>query len=109
MLLQKIITNVPVFRRVYEELGMGWVYAVRKLPIIGKIADILYSIWAYWRLKFTGRPALAEIITSKNQNPDDNLARCRLEKSTRGGIGKDIENPANSYPFLINGLVSSWG
>ena len=80
----EIITNVAVFRRVYEELGIGWIYAVTKLPIIGTIADILYSIWADWRLKLTGRPPLSEIVASKNQNPDDNLARCRWEKSTGG-------------------------
>ena len=80
----EIITNVAVFRRVYEELGIGWIYAVTKLPIIGTIADLLYSIWADWRLKLTGRPPLSEIVASKNQNPNDNLARCRLEKSNGG-------------------------
>jgi len=29
-----VIKNVKVLRRVYETLGMGWVYAVTKLPII---------------------------------------------------------------------------
>ena len=62
----EIITNVEVFRRVYEELGMGWVYAVTKLPVIGAIADYLYGIWAKWRFKLTGRPELSEIVTCRN-------------------------------------------
>ena len=73
----KVIKNVEVFRRVYEELGMGWVYAITKLPIIGYFADLLYNVWADWRLKLTGRPSLTEIVASKkNQNSD----RCRLVK-----------------------------
>ncbi|MDJ0577450.1 MAG: DUF393 domain-containing protein [Xenococcaceae cyanobacterium MO_234.B1] len=76
----EIITNLEVFRRVYEELGMGWVYAVTKLPIVGAVADIMYGIWAKWRLKLTGRPGLSEIIASKKQNSDKDLGRCRLNK-----------------------------
>ena len=76
----EIITNVEVFRRVYEELGMGWVYAVTKLPIVGAVADNIYGIWAKWRLKLTGRPGLSEIIAIKKQNSDTDLGRCRLNK-----------------------------
>ena len=74
----EIITNVEVFRRVYEELGMGWVYAVTKLPILGAIADYLYGIWAKWRFKLTGRPELSEIVTCRNQSLDDKSGRCGL-------------------------------
>lgn len=61
-----VIKNVAVFRRVYEELGMGWVYALTKLPVIGKIADLLYGFWADWRLQLTGRPSLSEIIAARS-------------------------------------------
>ncbi len=60
-----VIKNVEVFRRVYEELGMGWVYALTKLPVISKIADILYCVWADWRLQLTGRPSLSEILATR--------------------------------------------
>ncbi len=62
-----VIKNVEVFRRVYEELGMGWVYALTKLPAIAKIADIIYGFWADWRLQLTGRPSLAEIMETRSQ------------------------------------------
>ena len=61
-----VIKNVAVFRRVYEELGLGWVYALTKLPAIGKIADLLYGFWADWRLQLTGRPSLSEIIAARS-------------------------------------------
>lgn len=74
-----IIKNVEVFRRVYEILGMGWIYALTKLPVIGWIADILYGIWADWRLALTGRPNLASIISDRQKRIKCNtLQRCRL-------------------------------
>ncbi|GAB4532744.1 MAG: DUF393 domain-containing protein [Pleurocapsa sp.] len=70
-----VIKNVEVFRRVYEELGMGWIYAITKLPIIGAIADLLYNIWADWRLKITGRPDLPTIVTKREEQK---AGRCRI-------------------------------
>lgn len=75
-----IVQNVEVFRRVYEALGIGWIYAITKVPGIGWLADSLYGIWAEWRLAITGRPPLDEIIRDRQarlaaiQEPD----RCRL-------------------------------
>ena len=76
----QIIRNVEVFRRVYEELGMGWIYAVTKLPVFGTIADWLYDIWAKWRFKLTGRPDLATIVAEREKAATVEPGRCRLEK-----------------------------
>ena len=78
-----VIRDVEVFRRVYEELGMGWVYAATKLPLIGAIADWLYGIWADWRLKFTGRKDLTAIIKQRQQKLKQlksEPGRCRIEQ-----------------------------
>ncbi|KJH71375.1 thiol-disulfide oxidoreductase DCC family protein [Aliterella atlantica] len=75
-----VVKNVEVFRRVYEALGMGWVYAITKLPVIGAIADTLYGIWADWRLKLTGRPDLATIERDRLQRIECNTqGRCKVE------------------------------
>ena len=74
-----VIKNVEVFRRVYEELGMGWVYAITKLPLVGAIADWLYGIWADWRLALTGRPDLAKVIAQREEQLQSEPGRCRLE------------------------------
>lgn len=76
-----VVKNVEVFRRVYEILGMGWVYAITKVPVLGAIADFLYGIWADWRLKLTGRPDLATIAANRQQRLADCDAngRCRIE------------------------------
>ena len=74
-----VIQNVEVFRRVYEVLGMGWVYAATKLPLIGAIVDFAYGIWADWRLPLTGRARLATIVAARQQRLECNSPdRCRL-------------------------------
>ena len=73
-----VIKNVEVFRQVYEQLGMGWVYAITKVPVVGKLADWLYGVWANWRLKITGRPEIEEIIAQRQQKlKSSDSARCR--------------------------------
>lgn len=77
-----VVKNVEVFRRVYEALGMGWVYAITKLPIIGAIANFIYGIWADWRLTLTGRPNLETIIQERQQRLEgENEGRCRGDES----------------------------
>ncbi|MEM6402235.1 MAG: DUF393 domain-containing protein [Cyanobacteria bacterium P01_D01_bin.116] len=75
-----IIKNVEVFRRVYEALGMGWVYAITKLPILGAIANFIYGIWADLRLKLTGRPDLETVIKQRQERLGcSDESRCRVE------------------------------
>jgi predicted DCC family thiol-disulfide oxidoreductase YuxK len=75
------IKNVEVFRRIYETLGMGWVYSITKLPIIGFIAEQIYAIWADFRLPLTGRENLSTIVTKRQQQcsiDGENPSRCRM-------------------------------
>jgi predicted DCC family thiol-disulfide oxidoreductase YuxK len=74
------VKNVEVFRRVYEILGMGWIYAATKLPIIGAIVDAVYEIWADWRLFLTGRPDLAMIVAERQKRIEcKTQGRCQIE------------------------------
>jgi predicted DCC family thiol-disulfide oxidoreductase YuxK len=76
------IKNVEVFRRVYEILGMGWVYAITRVPLFGWIADRLYEIWADWRLALTGRPNLETLALERQKRLDCSTeGRCRVEQS----------------------------
>lgn len=75
-----IIKNVEVFQRVYECLGIGWVYAVTKIPVVGAIADWIYGIWADWRLKLTRRPDIDIIIAERQKKLNSsNSSRCRVD------------------------------
>lgn len=74
-----VIKNVEVFRRVYEILGIGWVYAATRWPIIGPIVDTLYGIWADWRFALSGRPDLATIAADRQKRIEcKTQARCQL-------------------------------
>ncbi|ESR52990.1 hypothetical protein KPL70_005977 [Citrus sinensis] len=63
-----VVTDVEAFRRLYEEVGLGWVYAITKYEPIAKIADFVYSVWAKYRLQITGRPPLEEILEARRKN-----------------------------------------
>lgn len=69
-----VVKNVDVFRRVYSILGMGWVYAPTRWPIIGALVDRLYDFWADRRLAWTGRPDLATLVAERQCN-----TRCRID------------------------------
>jgi predicted DCC family thiol-disulfide oxidoreductase YuxK len=74
-----VIKNVEVFRQIYETLGMGWVYAATKWPLVGPVVDALYGIWADWRLALTGRSDLQTLVRSRQQRLDVKAeGRCRL-------------------------------
>ena len=73
-----VIQNVEVFRRVYEILGIGWIYAATKWPIIGPVVDALYGVWADWRLAVTGRPDLQTILAEREERlKSREIGRCR--------------------------------
>lgn len=74
-----VIKNVEVFRRVYQILGMGWIYAATKWPIIGPIVDWIYNVWADRRLALTGRPDLATLVAERQTRLNCSTeGRCRL-------------------------------
>jgi predicted DCC family thiol-disulfide oxidoreductase YuxK len=74
-----VIQNVEVFRRVYEILGIGWIYAATKWPVIGPVVDALYGIWADWRLALTRRPDLKTILAEREERLElRETGRCRI-------------------------------
>lgn len=75
-----VIKNVEVFRRIYSILGIGWIYAPTRWPVIGPVVDKLYDIWADLRLKATGRPTLKTLVAERKSRLQgcDEQSRCRL-------------------------------
>lgn len=75
-----VLTNIAAFKRLYEEVGLGWVYAITKYKPIAIIADAIYAVWAKYRLQITGRPPLDKVIEEREQKKDETCnreGRCR--------------------------------
>ncbi|CAH2070589.1 unnamed protein product [Thlaspi arvense] len=60
--------GLEAFRRLYEEVGLGWVYTITKYEPIGKVADAVYEFWAKYRLQVTGRPSIEAILEARKKN-----------------------------------------
>lgn len=83
----RIVRDVEVFRRLYEAVDLGWVYAITSNKAVEDAANVVYGFWAKYRTQITGREAL-EVI----------LARRRAEAAGRGGAGslcRDAEGSAS--------------
>ena len=80
-----IVKNVAVFQEVYTAIGIGWMYAPTKWPIVGPLVNKIYDLWADKRLAVTGRPSLAEVIAQKQGQKEEKMAceakeRCRMDE-----------------------------
>ena len=60
-----LIKDIEVFQEAYSLIGLGWIYAPTKLPIIDKLIELIYMIWAKNRLKLTFRPSLEKLCSEK--------------------------------------------
>ncbi|XWS48122.1 hypothetical protein CRYUN_Cryun13aG0046000 [Craigia yunnanensis] len=65
-----VVTDVEAFRKLYEQVGLGWVYAITKYKPIATIADSIYGVWAKYRLQITGRPALEDILEARRKKAE---------------------------------------
>ena len=53
-----IIMDIKIFQEAYSLIGLGWIYAPTKLPILDKFIEFIYALWAKYRLKLTFRSSL---------------------------------------------------
>ncbi|MEB3354076.1 MAG: DUF393 domain-containing protein [Cyanobacteriota bacterium] len=61
----EVLCDVAVFRRAYALVGLGWLYAPTRWPLLGPLADGAYGLWARWRLRLTGRPSLEQLCNER--------------------------------------------
>ncbi|KAK9747952.1 hypothetical protein RND81_02G025900 [Saponaria officinalis] len=62
-----VVKDVEAFRKLYEAVGLGWIYAITKYEPVASIADAVYGVWAKYRLQITGRPPMEEILKSRTK------------------------------------------
>lgn len=51
----RVIEGMEVFRRAYGAVGLGWLLAPTRWPLLGPLADAAYRVFARNRLRWTGR------------------------------------------------------
>ena len=60
-----VIKDIKVFQEAYSLIGMGWIYAPTKLPILDKFIEFIYGLWAKYRLKLTFRPSIEKLCSER--------------------------------------------
>ena len=60
-----VIKDIKVFQEAYSLIGLGWIYAPTKLPILDKFIEFIYGLWAKYRLKITFRPSIEKLCAEK--------------------------------------------
>jgi len=60
-----VLRHLAVFRRAYELIGLGWLYAPTRWPLVGSLAEAAYGLWARLRLVVTGRPSLEQLCRER--------------------------------------------
>ena len=90
-------SGVEVFRQTYRAIGLGWIFDITNMPIIGKAADALYDIWAENRLRITGRGDMADILKyDENILLSPSHYECRTAIKPSQSIAKPYTNRTTS-------------
>ena len=61
-----IIKDIKVFQEAYGLIGLGWIYAPTKLPILDKFIEFIYGLWAKYRLKITFRSSIEKLCSERD-------------------------------------------
>ncbi len=61
-----VIKDIKVFQEAYGLIGLGWIYAPTKLPILDKFIEFFYGLWAKYRLKITFRPSIEKLCSERD-------------------------------------------
>ena len=85
-----VLKDVAVFRRAYELVGLGWLYAPSRWPLLQSVIDGLYRLWARLRLRLTGRPDLDSLWRQRRRGREEPPAA----RSDANGNG-DLNGNAN--------------
>ena len=69
----QVLRDVAVFRESYRLVGLGWLYAPSGWPVLREVADLLYRLWARWRLPLARRPNLDQLCSCRSEQPTQHL------------------------------------
>ena len=61
-----VIKDIKVFQEAYGLIGLGWIYAPTKLPVLDKVIEFIYGLWSKYRLKITLRPSVEKLCVERD-------------------------------------------
>lgn len=61
----RVVSGVTVFQRLYEVVGLGWIYGFLKVPALKAATEAVYRVWAAYRLPITGRETLEAVLAER--------------------------------------------
>uniref|UniRef100_A0A7S4VTY4 DUF393 domain-containing protein n=1 Tax=Ditylum brightwellii TaxID=49249 RepID=A0A7S4VTY4_9STRA len=76
----KILNGVPVFRALYQEVGLGWLFAVTKYPILKQLSNLGYDLFAKYRTNITRGQKLESLIKMYEEKKKIESKQKRSEK-----------------------------
>ncbi len=82
-----VVKDVAVFRRAYQLVGLGWLYAPTAWPLLAPLVNALYAIWASARLRITSRPSLEQLCAVRG-------GRCGGAPSAGDRVAAGVVPPA---------------
>jgi predicted DCC family thiol-disulfide oxidoreductase YuxK len=66
----EVLRDVAVFQQAYALIGLGWLYAPTRWPLVRPVADAAYGLWAAGRLRITRRPDLDMLCKARQHNSE---------------------------------------
>ena len=60
-----VIKDIKAFQDAYSLIGLGWIYAPTKLPILDKFIEFIYGLWAKYRLKKNFTPSIEKLLDER--------------------------------------------
>jgi len=58
----QVVCGVPVFELAYHQVNLGWLFAVTKIPMIKRIADAAYDVFAKYRTQIKRGESVERLI-----------------------------------------------
>ncbi len=74
-----VLRDLEVFRRAYQLVDLGWIYAPTRWSLLRPLTDAVYGFWARQRLRWTGRPNLDQLCRDRQSCGVPQSARPALE------------------------------
>jgi predicted DCC family thiol-disulfide oxidoreductase YuxK len=57
-----VLVGVPVFEQAYQQVGLGWLFFMTKIPILKTVLDFGYDVFAKYRTRITRGQTVPDLV-----------------------------------------------